>query len=1066
MPRLKEVSKVLLLGSGGIKIAEAAEFDYSGSQAIKALKEEGIEVVLVNPNVATIQTSQELADKVYLLPVKPNFVERVIERERPDGIMLGFGGQTALNCGVELAKRGILDRYGVKVLGTPIEGIVKASDRDLFREVMREHGIPVPPSRAASSVDEALDAAEEIGYPVMVRVAFNLGGAGSLVAHSRGELSRLVEKALAQSPIRQVLIERYLGHWKEIEFEVVRDCEDNAVAVACLENVDPMGIHTGDSIVVAPSQTLTNREYQMLRDASLAVARAIGVIGECNVQLALNPQSEEFYVIETNPRMSRSSALASKATGYPLAYIAAKLALGYTLPELVNGVTGVTSAHFEPALDYVVVKVPRWDFEKFPASQRLIGTEMRSIGEVMAIGRCFEEALQKAIRMLDIGAEGLVANPWDDGRLPSIEELRKDLATPKPYRILRVAEAIKAGVPIEEIYRLTGIDPWYLYKVQNIVEMEEKLRRLRQLEDRSEVVSLIKEAKRLGFSDRQIAICLGISEDEVRAFRKRHGITPVIKRIDTLAAEWPARTNYLYLTYGGDSDDVKPSPKRKVLVLGAGVFRIGVSVEFDWCVVQLSRALRKRGVEEVIVVNYNPETVSTDWDVNDKLYFEEVTLERILDIWEKERPLGVVACVGGQLANNLAPQLEERGVKILGSSGRAVDVAEDRRKFSALLDELGIPQPPWIECEDKDKLIDFCRKVGFPVIVRPSYVLSGLAMRVLRSEEELTAYLEEAAKNPLARKLVASKFIEGAREVEVDCVSDGDRVLIGAVIEHIEGAGVHSGDSTMVIPPFSISRRALEKVKDYTFRICRALGARGPVNIQYLVKGEEVYVIECNLRASRSMPFTSKVKGVNLMEYVADVIMGRKLHIPTTVYEPPARRWGVKTPQFSWTRIRGAYPVLDVEMRSTGEVAALGSSMYDALIKSWLAAQPNDAPERGSKVLIIADHSGDGVVREIAGTLRRLGYEPLIATPSSRDGTSIEECVKLVREGRVGLAIAVSRGANRDWDYEIRRACADFSVPLILDLELARHLVRALEYYLNGGEITVEPLDGLWGEDG
>ncbi len=1034
-----DVRKVLLLGSGGIKIAEAAEFDYSGSQAIKALKEEGVRVVVVNPNVATIQTSKELADAVYLLPVQPEFVERVIERERPDGILLGFGGQTALNCGVELARRGVLERYGVRVLGTPVESIVRALDRDLFRATMLEHGIPVPPSRAAHSVEEAVEAAEEVGYPVMVRVAFNLGGAGSFVAWSRGELRERVSKAFAQSPVRQVLVERYLGKWKEVEFEVVRDRADNAVAVACLENVDPMGVHTGDSIVVAPSQTLTNREYQALRDASLAVARAVGVVGECNVQLALDPGSEEFYVIETNPRLSRSSALASKATGYPLAYIAAKLALGYRLPELLNTVTGATTAHFEPALDYVVVKVPRWDFEKFPGVEPVVGTEMRSVGEVMAIGRCFEEALQKALRMLDIGADGLVANAWERGPRPA-EELRRELSVPRPYRIFTIAEALKAGIPAEEIAELTGIDPWYIYKVENIVEMERRLRSLGRLDDSA--AELIREAKRLGFSDRQIARCLGVSEEEVRAFRRRHGIVPVVKRIDTLAAEWPARTKYLYVTYGGSAHDVEPAGRDAVVILGAGVFRIGVSVEFDWSVVQLAWALRKRGVGEVIVVNYNPETVSTDWDVPDRLYFEELTLERVLDIYEFEDPRGLVTCVGGQIANNLAPLLEERGVRILGPSGRAVELAEDRRKFSRLLDELGIPQPEWAELRSTDEVVAFCRRVGYPVIVRPSFVLSGTAMRVVRSEGELLRYLDEVSRRGAVGRFVVSKFIEGAKEVEVDCVSDGERVLVGAVVEHVEEAGVHSGDATMVVPPFSLSDRVVERVREYTLRICRALGARGPVNIQFVVRGEDVHVIECNLRASRSMPFVSKVKEVNLMEYVADVILGGRLEIPGDVYEPPARRWGVKTPQFSWSRLRGAYPVVDVEMRSTGEVAAVGRTLHDALLKSWLAAQPNRLPRPGSLAIVV----GDGAL--LAERLRRLGLEPLVL-----DGASVD-AVEAVREGRVGLLVA----AGGDGDYALRRAAADYLVPLVLNARLAVLLLEALEAYLSGEELTVEPL--------
>lgn len=1044
-----------MLGSGAIKIAEAAEFDYSGSQAIKALKEEGLEVIVVNPNVATIQTSKELADRVYLLPIHADFVEKVIERENPDGVLLGFGGQAALNCGVELEKRGVLDRYGIKVLGTPVESIVKASDRHLFRKAMEENGIPVPPSKAAHSIEEAVEAAAEVGYPVMVRVAFNLGGAGSFVARNREELETRVSKAFAQSPVNQVLIEKYLEKWKEIEFEVVRDCVGNAVAVACLENMDPMGIHTGDSIVVAPSQTLTNREYQLLRDSSLGVARVVGVVGECNVQFALNPRSEEFYVIETNPRMSRSSALASKATGYPLAYVAAKLALGYRLPELINRVTGVTTAHFEPALDYVVVKVPRWDFEKFPGAERLIGTEMRSIGEVMAVGRCFEEALQKALRMLDIGAEGLVANPWQREPRP-VESLTKELQELKPYRVFTIAEALKAGIPVEEIYRLTGIDPWFIHKMKNIVDVEELLRKLGRLDDSEETVTLLSEAKRLGFSDKQIAACLNVEWDKVRSFRKKHGIVPRVKQVDTLAAEWPARTKYLYVTYGGEAHDVEPA-KSGVVILGAGVFRVGVSVEFDWGVVQLAWALKKKSSKEVIVFNYNPETVSTDWDIADRLYFEELTLERVLDIYEFEQPEGVVTCVGGQIANNLAPLLEEKGVRILGPSGKAVETAEDRRRFSRLLDELNIPQPAWAELENPEDVIEFCRSVGYPVIVRPSFVLSGTAMKVVRDEDELLRYLRETFHNPLVRKLVVSKFLEGAREAEVDCVSDGERVLVGAVIEHLEGAGVHSGDATMVIPPFSLSNEAVEKMKRYSLAICRALNVRGPVNIQFLVLGYDVYVIECNLRASRSMPFVSKTKGVNLMEHVADVILGNRLNVPESIYEPPSRRWGVKSPQFSWSRLRGAYPSLGVEMRSTGEVASTGISLYDALAKSWLAAQPNRIPEKGSYVLLICNsvNSGNHLLDELKEKFEKQGFKPIVINQERSDGHLLNELINVIREGRVGMVVAL--GENNH-DYHVRRACADYLVPLVLDYNLAIHLLEALKWAMDQTKLSIEPL--------
>ncbi|MEM3134574.1 MAG: carbamoyl-phosphate synthase (glutamine-hydrolyzing) large subunit, partial [Candidatus Bathyarchaeia archaeon] len=743
MPRFEWVRKVLILGSGAIKIGEAAEFDYSGSQCLKALREEGIETILVNPNIATIQTDPRLAGKVYLLPVIPEYVEKVIERERPDGIMLGFGGQTALNCGVQLAKMGILEKYDVKVLGTSIEAIERASNRELFRQTMLNAGIPVPRSKSATSIEGAIEAAEEIGYPVMVRVAYTLGGKGTGVAYNKRELVEIVSRGLTHSMIRQVLVEEYIGHWKEVEYEVMRDYQNNCITVCNMENFDPMGVHTGDSIVVAPSQTLTNREYHILRSASIRAVQALGVVGECNIQWALHPRSEEIRAIEVNPRMSRSSALASKATGYPLAYIAAKLAIGYTLPELINKVTGITTACFEPALDYIVVKIPRWDLKKFRNADRHIGTQMKSVGEVMAIGRTFEEALQKAVRMLDIGKIGLVAN--NDDEPEPLEAIRDCLKNPTDERLFKIVKAMKMGMSIREIYRLSGIDPWFLYKIKNIINMEKRLRRLKI--DDEDAPEVIKEAKRLGFSDAQIAKCMGLSEDEIRRFRKAHGIAPVVKQIDTLAAEWPAKTNYLYMTYSGDEDDIKfDSGKKKVIVLGAGVFRIGSSVEFDWSGVNTIWALKKHGVDEAIMINYNPETVSTDYDISDKLYFEELTLERVLDIYEKEKPLGVVVSVGGQIPNNLALKLSRAGVNILGTSSESIDAAEDRSKFSALLDRLGILQPKWSKLTTIEEAERFAEEIGYPVLVRPSYVLSGYAMRVAYSSKELRDYLELAAK--------------------------------------------------------------------------------------------------------------------------------------------------------------------------------------------------------------------------------------------------------------------------------------------------------------------------------
>jgi carbamoyl-phosphate synthase large subunit len=933
--RVPDVKKVLVLGSGAIKIAEAAEFDYSGSQALKALKEEGIETVLINPNIATIQTSYNLADHVYLGPLKVWFVEKVIEKETPDGILLGFGGQTALSLGVELYERGILQRYGVKVLGTPIDGIKKALSRGLFRDTMSKAGLPVPSSMTARNVEEAVDYAMKIGYPVIVRVSFNLGGGGSFIAWNEKELRKWLPRALAQSEIKEVLIEKYLHHWKEIEFEVVRDSYDNMVAVACLENVDPMGVHTGDSVVIAPCQTLTDQEYQLLRNASLGVAKAIGLVGEGNVQLALNPKDgQEYYVIETNPRMSRSSALASKATGYPLAYVAAKLALGYRLDELINGVTGRTCACFEPSLDYVVVKVPRWDLEKFEGVERSIGSEMKSVGEVMAIGRNFLEALQKAIRMLDIGEPGLVAGPRYERPEGRKEVLRK-LYRREPYWPIWVAKAFKLGIPLEEIYNATGIDPYFLYQIKEAVELAERLRKERL--NSPGLMELVAEAKRLGFSDEQIASLIGVDVDEVKKLRHKIGLErPYVRQIDTLAAEWPAQTNYLYMSYNAYQDDVpKTKGLPKIIVLGAGAFRIGVSVEFDWAVVTYSEEAKRLGYE-VIVINYNPETVSTDWDINDKLYFEEITSERVEDIYYCERPLGVVAFLGGQIANNLAKELEEKKIKLLGTSGDSVDRAENRAKFSKLLDELGISQPPWTVATSKREVERFAEAVGYPVLVRPSYVLSGSAMSVAWSPDELGRTLSKAAEVSPRYPVVVSKFIEGGIEAEIDAVGDGQNV-VGAIIEHIEPGGVHSGDSTMVIPWRKVPREAVEEMTRIAVSLNEVLKIKGPFNLQFLYepKQNKVYVIELNLRTSRSMPFTSKVTNYNLMKAAAEASLRGQIETLPPRYEitksgmillRPQRYYGVKSPQFSWSRLKGAYPSLGPEMRSTGEVAALGKT--------------------------------------------------------------------------------------------------------------------------------------------
>jgi len=1070
MPKFESIRKVLVLGSGAIKIGEAAEFDYSGSQCLKALKEEGIETVLINPNIATIQTDPRLAGKVYLLPVTPEYAEKVIERERPDGILLSFGGQTALNCGVQLAKKGILEKYGVKVLGTPIKAIEDTEDRELFRQAMIRAGIPIPKSKSASSLNEAFEVAEEIGYPVIVRVAYTLGGKGSGVAQNKTELEEIVRRALAQSMITQVLVEEYLGHWKEIEYEVMRDYANNCLTVCNMENFDPMGIHTGDSIVVAPSQTLTNREYHLLRSASIKAVQSLGIVGECNIQWALDPKSEEFRAIEINARMSRSSALASKATGYPLAYIAAKLAIGYLLPELINKVTGVTTACFEPALDYLVVKFPRWDFRKFRHVDSHIGPQMKSVGEVMAIGRCFEEALQKAVRMLDVGKKGLVCNPNDD-EPEQLEKIKDALANPTDERLFKIIKAIKMGMSIEEIYKLSGIDPFFLYKIKNVVDMEKKLRSLKSCD--SDFTEIIKEAKRLGFSDEQIAICLQTDEMTVRELRKKARILPVVKQIDTLAAEWPAMTNYLYLTYGGDEDDIDfHTGKSKVIVLGAGVFRIGSSVEFDWCGVNTIWALQKFGVQEAIMVNCNPETVSTDYDISDKLYFEELTLERVLDIYEKEKPLGVIVSVGGQIPNNLALKLANSGVRLLGTSAENIDRAEDRAKFSALLDYLKIPQPEWSKLTTMEDAKNFAKKIGYPVLVRPSYVLSGSAMKVVYSEEELENSLKMAAEISREHPVVVSKFIEGAKETEVDGVSDGGDVLIGAIIEHVENAGVHSGDATMVIPPQTLPSDVLKTIEDYTYKIIKALQVKGPFNIQYLVKNGVTYVIECNLRASRSMPYVSKTRGIPLIELATLAMLDKKIQQSEGAQLPPFPHVGVKVPQFSFMRLSGADPVLGVEMLSTGEVACLGKDFADALLKALQAAELNIPFKGGSVLITVGGKELKKKITPLAKALADIGFK-IYATEHTaealhsagvnnitvvykvREADKQPNILNLLQEGKVHLVINIPTNNTESYadaledEYTIRRLAVEFNVPVLTTFELAHTLVEVLRQRLN-----------------
>jgi carbamoyl-phosphate synthase large subunit len=1074
MPKLDWIKKVLVLGSGAIKIGEAAEFDYSGSQCLKALNEEGIESVLINPNIATIQTDPRLSRKVYLLPVTPEYVEKVIQKERPDGILLGFGGQTALNCGIELHKQGILEKYNVKVLGTPVSAIEDTGDRQRFREAMLKAGVPPLRSKAATTVSEALEVAKEIGYPVIIRVAYTLGGKGAGVARNAWELKELATRGIAQSRIRQILVEEYVGHWKEVEYEVMRDYNDNCLTVCNMENFDPMGVHTGDSIVVAPSQTMTNREYHQIRSISINAIRALGIVGECNIQWALHPKSEECRVIEVNSRMSRSSALASKVTGYPLAYIATKLTIGYTLPELINKVTEVTTACFEPALDYVTVKIPRWDLQKFKNADRHVGPQMRSVGEVMSIGRCLEEALQKAVRMLDNGKLGLVCNPEDCEPEP-IERIKEVIANPTDERLYKLVKAIKMGITIEEIYRLSGVDPFFLHKIQNVINMETKLRTLHLKDSTAE--ETVREAKRIGFSDEQIAICTDTSEPEVRQYRKTAGIVPVVKQIDTLAAEYPAKTNYLYLTYGGDEDDIEFSKgKSKVLVLGAGVFRIGSSVEFDWCGVNTIWALKKYGVQEAIMVNYNPETVSTDYDVSDKLYFEELTPERILDIYEKENPQGLIASVGGQIPNTLAMKLAHSGVKLLGTAAEDIDRAEDRVKFSELLDKLDIPQPPWSRLASIEGAKLFAETIGYPVIVRPSYVLSGSAMRVAQDETSLENFLKLAAKVSRDHPVVISKFIEGAKEVEADGVSDGETCLIGAVIEHVENAGVHSGDATMTIPPQTLSPDVLQKVENATQKIVKALRIKGPYNIQYLVKDGEVSVIECNLRASRSMPFVSKTRGVNLIELATLAMLDKKFSVALKSCElPPIRHVGVKVPQFSFMRLSGADPVLGVEMLSTGEVACLGENFADAFSKALQSAEFVMPPKNGAVLITVGGDEPKRRAVPLAKAFEELGFK-IYATKHTADvlqagGVKSVETLHKIKEDvhpnigdylqdrKIDLVINVPMPNKKTSymdvltdGYIIRRQAVEFNVPVIVNLELASALVKVLKQH-NGTTI-------------
>ena len=1039
--------KVLLLGSGALKIGEAGEFDYSGSQALKALKEEGVSTVLINPNIATIQTSEELSDKVYLLPVTPDFVTRVIEREKPEGIMIGFGGQTALNCAISIADRGVLEEHGIRVLGTPMDAIRDTEDRGRFIRRLTEIGVETPRSRAVTTLLEAKRAAIEIGYPIMVRIAFALGGLGSGMCRDEQELEDRVVKALAHSS--QVLVEEYLNGWKEVEYEVVRDRFDNCITVCNMENFDPLGIHTGESIVVAPSQTLTNDDYHRLRELSIRIIRHLGVVGECNIQFALDPKSTVCRVIEVNARLSRSSALASKATGYPLAYIAAKLALGSSLAELRNSVTQTTTACFEPALDYVVVKMPRWDLGKFRNVATQLGSGMKSVGEVMAIGRTFEEALQRATRMLEVGHDGVVATrrleprPW------------QSLAQGEPDRIWAIAEALREGMSISDVHDLTNIDPWFLHCINNLLEIEQQLAVYR---GGACPKSLLLEAKRAGFSDRQLARVLDMEESVVRRLRRNMGIRPYVKQVDTLAAEYPASTNYLYQTFNADEDDVRCESEKNVLLLGSGAYRIGSSVEFDWCCVNASRTLRKLGYHSVLL-NYNPETVSTDYDECDRLYFDEISIETVLEIYERERCLGVIVSVGGQIPNNLALELHEAGVRILGTSPIDIDRAEDRHKFSTLLDDIKVDQPPWREIVSVADAVAFAEEIGYPVLLRPSYVLSGAAMGVATSDRECELFLNKAAEVSPRHPVVVSKYFENTKEIEIDAVASYGDVLTLAVIEHVENAGVHSGDATLVFPPQRTYLETIRKIERITAEIARSLRISGPFNVQYLAQGTKVKVIECNLRASRSFPFVSKVYKHNFVEMAIKAAMG--CPIGKNGRSPHDLGYvGVKAPQFSFTRLQGADPTVGVEMSSTGEVGCLGDDFEEALLKALISVGFR-FPIRS--VLLSTGPLADKMAfLESARLMQSLGITFYATRGSAEflDGYGIQSSLvrwplenlspnatEVIEQQLVDLVINIPKNYQEvevTNDYYIRRKAVDFGIPLLTNIQMANRLAEAI----------------------
>ena len=1054
------IKKVLLLGSGALKIGEAGEFDYSGSQALKALKEEGIYTVLINPNIATVQTSEGVADQIYFLPVTPYFVEKVIEKERPDGVMLAFGGQTALNCGVALYKDGVFEKYGVKVLGTPVQAIIDTEDREIFVHKLNEINVKTIKSEAVENAIDARRAAAELGYPVIVRAAYALGGLGSGFCDNEEELDVLVEKAFSFSP--QVLVEKSLRGWKEVEYEVVRDRFDNCITVCNMENFDPLGIHTGESIVIAPSQTLSNSDYHKLRELAIRIIRHIGIVGECNVQYAYDPESEDYRVIEVNARLSRSSALASKATGYPLAFVAAKLGLGYGLFDLKNSVTKTTSAFFEPALDYVVCKIPRWDLGKFHGVDKELGSSMKSVGEVMAIGRTFEEAIQKGLRMIGQGMHGFVEN-----KELVISDIDKALREPTDKRIFVISKAFRAGYTVDQVHELTKIDKWFLEKLMNIMntskELEQWSKNHKQIVDLP--FELLKKAKVQGFSDFQIARAIGYEGDMedgilyVRNHRKSVGIVPVVKQIDTLAAEYPAQTNYLYLTYSGTANDVHYLGDRKsIVVLGSGAYRIGSSVEFDWCGVQALNTIRKEGYRSVMI-NYNPETVSTDYDMCDRLYFDELTFERVMDILELENPHGVIISTGGQIPNNLALRLDAQKVPILGTSAKSIDNAEDREKFSAMLDRIGVDQPRWRELTSMDDINEFVEEVGFPVLVRPSYVLSGAAMNVCSNQEELERFLQLAANVSKKHPVVVSQFIEHAKEVEMDAVAQNGEIVAYAISEHIEFAGVHSGDATIQFPPQKLYVETVRRIKRISREIARELNISGPFNIQYLARENDIKVIECNLRASRSFPFVSKVLKINLIELATKVMLGLPVEKPNkNLFE--LDYVGIKASQFSFNRLQKADPVLGVDMASTGEVGCIGSDTSCAVLKAMLSVgyripKKNILLSTGTPKQKVEMLSAARLLQQKGYKLFATGGTSKFLTENGVENTQVywpsetnqqPQALDMLHKKEIDMVVNIPKNLTAGElsnGYKIRRAAIDLNVPLITNARLASAFINA-----------------------